>query len=450
MVNLKNALVLATAFIGWTHSAAIQTGDVIPDSYIVTFKPSIEPAAAKIHIKWANDIHARSLGKRDHTKGVEKTFDSQSGFQGYSGSFTKSTIAKIKNSKYVEVVEPNRRWKINWVNDGGEGENVEENDLEKRDMVNQNPATWGLGTISHRSNTSSNYLYDSAAGAYSYAYVVDTGIRTSHTEFEGRATVGWTAFRGNYGDSYGHGTHVSGTIAGKTYGVAKNAQLIGVKIFDSGSTTTAIALAGYTWAVSDIIFRGRSRRAVINMSISGPNSPAFNRAINLAYACNVITVVAAGNSGSDASGYSPSSAEKAITVGAIDSNWQIASFSNWGTSLNIFAPGVGVQSAWNSDDSATRILDGTSMATPHIAGLVLYAMSVNGVRQWDIVSQMQKTATTNNVLGALNSSPNLIGNNGNSQQTPAPVDSSQMKLPSKLPKLGPKMKLPMMGSPDDE
>ncbi|KAH6894694.1 peptidase S8/S53 domain-containing protein [Thelonectria olida] len=430
MVNFKNLVIVATAVFRCTLGAPTVTqGDIIPDSYIITLKPTVKAADAKVHIKWVQNVHKRHLNKRDGAKGVERRYDGKSGFQGYAGSFSKATIKAIQKRDDVQDIEPDRVWKLTLVKDPNErlsakdAEDIEERDLEKRAMINQTGATWGLATVSHRDNSSPGYLYDSSAGSNTYAYVVDTGVRLSHSEFEGRATFGWTGFGAKKDDTHGHGTHVAGTIAGKTYGVAKNAQIVSVKIFDGLFTTTSTVIAGYNWAANDIINKGRTGRAAINLSIGGGFSSAFNGAINAAFKSGVISVAAAGNANSDAWWTSPASATGAIAVGAIDSSWNIATFSNWGNTVRIFAPGVGVKSAWFSSDTATVMMSGTSMATPHVVGLILSAFSVNKIASVNVITFLTQTATASKITGNLRGAANLIGNNGNLLQLPlrAPV-----------------------------
>ena len=242
-------------------------------------------------------------------------------------------------------------------------------------------------------------------------------MRTTHREFEGRASLGYTAFPGDTVDTIGHGTHVSGTIAGKTYGVAKGASVIGVKVFQGDRSSTSVIIAGFNWAVNDIMGKNRARSAVVNMSLGGARSEAFNQAVDKASSSGVLSVVAAGNESQDASRVSPASAASAITVGAVDSNWNIASYSNFGRTLDLFGPGTGVLSAWYRSDTDTNTISGTSMATPHIVGLALNAISVNGVSGVaGVTNHLISTATKDKLGGNLRSSPNLLGNNNNNQQ----------------------------------
>ncbi|KAF5027723.1 hypothetical protein F66182_207 [Fusarium sp. NRRL 66182] len=419
MVNFKNLAFAATTLFGIAFAAPatskiakVDASEVIPGKYIVTLKSDIDTSGIQSHINWVNDnAQKRSLDKRAE-QGVERTYNGRYGFHGYAGSFDKATIDEIKESPDVESVEQDRVWKLNWVE-----EPQEESHVAKRALTTQTPSTWGLGTISHRARGFTSYIYDTVAGTNTYAYVVDTGIRASHNDFGGRATAAYTAFSGQNADTNGHGTHVAGTIAGRTYGVAKLANVLAVKVFQGSQSSTSIILAGFNWAANDIVSKGRAGRSVINMSLGGPVSTSFNNAVNAASQSGVLSVVAAGNEATSASTKSPASAASAITVGAIDSNWAIASYSNYGTAVDIFGPGSAVQSAWYNSDTATSTISGTSMASPHIAGLALYGISVNGITGiTGITNWLRTTATSGRITGNLRSSPNLIGNNGNSAQ----------------------------------
>ncbi|KAF5010345.1 hypothetical protein FDECE_3496 [Fusarium decemcellulare] len=417
MVNFKNLAIAATALFGGLTAGApvaeLNTGKVVPGSYIITLKSDIKAAEVQSHLEWVEDIHKRSLNKRDGQNGVERTYDGKYGFKGYAGTFDKQTIEEIKENPDVEIVEQDKIWTLDWIKE----EPDQDAHLEKRALTTQTGAPWGLGTVSHRSKGSTSYIYDTTAGQGTYAYIVDTGIRATHNEFEGRATAAWSAFSGDNADTAGHGTHVAGTIAGKTYGVAKKANILAVKVFQGEESTTSIILSGFNWAVNDIISKGRTTKSVINMSLGGGYSASFNNAVESASSSGVLSVIAAGNEAQNAANVSPASAPSAVTVGAIDSTWTIASYSNYGTVLDIFGPGTGVLSAWYTSNSATNTISGTSMATPHIVGLALYGISVNGVSGVSgVTNWLKTTATSGKISGSLRSSPNLIGNNGNSQQ----------------------------------
>ncbi|KAI7215870.1 hypothetical protein KC333_g5178 [Hortaea werneckii] len=239
-------------------------------------------------------------------------------------------------------------------------------------VTTQNNAPYGLARLSTRANvTGTVYNYDSTAGAGAFAYVVDTGINTQHRDFQGRAILGagFPSTQAN-SDGNGHGTHVAGTIGSATYGVAKRSTLIAVKVLsDSGSGYLSDVIAGIEWAVNNATASKRIGKSVMNLSLGSAKSQIVNDAISAAVRAGMFVAVAAGNNGADAAGFSPASEPLACTVGAIDSKNAAASFSNYGTSLDIWAPGVSILSTWIGSNSATATLSGTSMASPHIAGL---------------------------------------------------------------------------------
>ncbi len=225
--------------------------------------------------------------------------------------------------------------------------------------------TWGLDRIDQRSlPLSGTYTAPSAAGVT--AYVLDSGIRIGHREFAGRAAHGWDFVDNdaNADDCNGHGTHVAGTIGGRTYGVAADVKLVGVRVLDcKGKGAYSAIIKGVDWVTARA-----TRPAVANMSLGGTTSRTLNDAVHRSIAKGVTYVVAAGNDSRDACRQSPASAAAAITVGATDNTDTRGSFSNFGSCLDIFAPGVRITSASQSSNTATKTMSGTSMASPHVAG----------------------------------------------------------------------------------
>ncbi|KAM5352866.1 hypothetical protein ACJ41O_005588 [Fusarium nematophilum] len=372
-----------------------QGSDIVEGKYIITLKPSVIEPQVEDHISWVSDIHSRSLHRRDES-GVDKVWTDT--FKGYSGEFDDETIKEIEASDDVISVEP-----------------VRVIELFQQTTVTQRPAPWGLGSISHRTPNWREYPYDQSAGRDMWAYVVDTGIHINHTDFEGRAHLGYNAYPNTpFIDANGHGTHCAGTIAGRIHGVAKLSSVIAIKVFHTGSSTTDIVLDGYEWAVTNITNTpGRLHRSVVSMSLGGGRSEAFNAAVEAATRAGVLTVVAAGNSGQDARNFSPASAPSAITVGAVDISNTRPDFSNFGPLVDIFAAGVDVVSAWVGSNTATRSISGTSMACPHVAGLALYLRAKEGLTTPQSVTERIKNLATRGVVrnpGA--GSPNLLAYNG--------------------------------------
>jgi len=224
----------------------------------------------------------------------------------------------------------------------------------KRSNADEPNAPWGLARISHRNPGSTDYVYDTSAGEGTCVYVLDTGINAQHVDFGGRAT-NLAVLVGPNTDDNGHGTHVAGTIGGATYGVAKLAQLFSIKVLDStgvGSVSTAID--GVQIALVDALTRAScAGRTVACMSFGGSKSTALNAAVSAAIDAGLFFAVAAGNGGIDLSEISPASAAGAFAAGATDSDDNAASFSNFGAGLGVWAPGVGVTSAWIGSDTAT-------------------------------------------------------------------------------------------------
>ena len=264
--------------------------------------------------------------------------------------------------------------------------------MEDDDPTTERDAPWGLARISHRKSLSfgtfNKYLYSADGGEGVDAYVIDTGTNIEHVDFEGRATWGKTIpINDPDEDGNGHGTHCSGTVAGKKYGVAKKANVIAVKVLRSnGSGSMSDVVKGVEFAAQshldkvDALKKSKKDKkfkgSVANMSLGGGKSPTLDRAVNAAVDAGIHFAVAAGNDNADSCKYSPASAEKAVTVGASTLADERAYFSNFGKCNDIFAPGLNIQSTWKGSKYATNIISGTSMASPHIAGLLAYFLSL--------------------------------------------------------------------------
>jgi subtilisin family serine protease len=281
---------------------------------------------------------------------------------------------------------------------------VEEDGLVTADVTQSNPP-WGLDRIDQRNRPlSGTYTYN-WTGSGVRAYVIDTGILTSHTQFGGRASNVFDAFGGNGSDCNGHGTHVAGTIGGSTYGVAKSSLPRGVRVLNcSGSGSNSGVIAGVDWVRTNHI-----APAVANMSLGGGASSALDTAVNNLSNAGVTIAVAAGNSNADACGSSPARAANAITVGSTTTSDARSSFSNFGPCLDIFAPGSGILSAWWTSTTATATLSGTSMASPHVAGAAaLYKQANPSASAGTIRNALVNNATTNVISGAGSGSPNRL------------------------------------------
>jgi len=272
-------------------------------------------------------------------------------------------------------------------------------------VATQTGAPWGLDRIDQRDrplNGTYNYNW---TGSGVRVYVIDTSIRTTHTQFGGRASNVFDVNGGNGQDCNGHGTHVSGTIGGSTYGVAKSALLRGVKVFQCANTTsTSNIIAGVNYVTANRILP-----AVANMSVGGGASSSMDTAVNNLINSGVTVAVAAGNSSTDACTQSPARLAAAITVGSTTSTDARSSFSNIGTCLDLFAPGSSIPSSWYTSDTATATLSGTSMASPHVAGAAaLYKQANPSASPATIRNALVNNSTTNRLTGIGTGSPNRL------------------------------------------
>ena len=369
----------ATAAAATPAAAAPATGQIrlagtataIPDSYIVVLKGAKTARAAQ-------DGLAKRFGGT-----VKQDFGAV--LNGFEARMSESAAKRLAADPGVAYVEQNQTVSLS---------------------ATQTGATWGIDRIDQRNRPlSTTYTYSQTAGNVT-AYIIDTGIRFAHTDFGGRATSGYDAVDGGSADDCnGHGTHVAGTVGGTRYGVAKAVRLVGVRVLNcSGSGSNAGVIAGVNW-----VTQNARKPAVANMSLGGGASTALDNAVANSISSGVSYALAAGNSNANACSSSPARVASAITVGSTTSTDARSSFSNYGTCLDIFAPGSSITSAWYTSNSATNTISGTSMASPHVAGAAALVLSATpSATPAQVRDRLVTTSTPNVVTGAGTGSPNRL------------------------------------------
>lgn len=355
---------------------------IIPGRYIVVFKDGADVAAVDAAIAEAQVAAAATEG----SGAVDVHYHYEAALVGFAASMPASSLEALKKNSNVAYIEPDQVITLS---------------------ATQSPVTWGLDRIDQRNLPLSNSFTYNSTGAGVTAYIIDTGILYGHNEFGGRASFGYDAFGGNGADCNGHGTHVSGTVGGSTYGVAKGVTLKAVRVLDcSGSGTTSGVIAGVNWVTSH---HTGTAPAVANMSLGGGASSSLDTAVNNAINDGVTFAIAAGNSNKDACRYSPARVPAAITVGATTNTDARASYSNYGACLDLFAPGSSITSAWYLSTTATNTISGTSMATPHVAGVAaLYLQGNSAASPATVRNAIVANATPGVVINEGRKSPDLL------------------------------------------
>ena len=383
LVALSVAVVVLTAAHGQNSNAGLgkfrrQRADKrIPDQYIVVLKDDVTDVESEA-IRLSRDFGGDRNGGHTYEHAIK----------GFSVRMPEARAAKLADDPRVAFVEEDGVVSL---------------------VTTQTNATWGLDRIDQRDlPLDTNYNYN-ATGAGVKAYIIDTGIRATHTQIAGRVISGFTAINDGLGtnDGNGHGTHVSGTVGGTTYGVAKNVTLVAVRVLDSsGSGTNSGVIAGVDFVTSD---HQAGQPAVANMSLGGGISTALDDAVTNSINDGVTYAIAAGNSNVDACTTSPARVASAITVGATTITDARASFSNFGPCLDIFAPGNNITSSWNTSDTATNTISGTSMATPHVTGVAALFLETNPTASpATVTAAIVNNSTPNKVTSAGTGSPNRL------------------------------------------
>ena len=310
-----------------------------------------------------------------------------------------------------------------------------EADAPVRASETQSPATWGLDRIDQRTLPLNNSYTYAQSGAGVTAYVIDTGIRTAHVEFSGRAVAGYSAIADGRGsdDCNGHGTHVAGTVGGETYGVAQDVRLVAVRVLDcQGSGSNAGVIAGVDWVTQN---HTAGAPAVANMSLGGGASSALDTAVSNSIADGVTYSLAAGNdSGANACNGSPGRVAAGLTVGSSTNTDARSSFSNIGSCVDLFAPGSNITSAWYTGNTTTNTISGTSMAAPHVAGAAALHLQANpGASPASVSSAIIGNATTGRLTNIGTGSPNrlLFTGTGSTTPTPEPTPTTCSTMPER-------------------
>jgi len=380
------AVLLCVAVASATLAPLLHTDNekVIPGSYIVVYKDGLVSQDRDIHVLALKDAIKAA---NDDESEIVRVYDNA--LLGFHARLSKELLNEILAHPNVAYVEADQI-------------------MTASATTTQTGATWGISRIAVQDlPTPTTYTYNTVAGGGVSVYVVDTGIYTSNVDFESRAFSVFNAISGESGeDLNGHGTHCAGTIGGKLYGVAKKAKLMGVKVLGAdGSGTNAGVIAGVDYVTKNAAVGS----SVASMSLGGGVSTALDAAVNAAVKKGIPFAVAAGNDNLNACNYSPARAADAITVGATDNKDNRASYSNYGTCVDIFAPGTSITSDWIGRTTATNTISGTSMATPHVAGVMAMRLSLDpGMTP----SEMAGWFKSNGVQGVVNSagtgSPNLF------------------------------------------
>jgi subtilisin family serine protease len=374
-LTLRRAAVIAAAFVLCALAGPAQ-GVVVDlaarettESLIVVLKPSADPAA-----------HAAGFG-------LNVRFVYRNALNGYAADVPAGLADVLAADPLVDFVE----------RDGA-----------MQASTTQTGATWGLDRIDQRNLPLSGTFTYTNTGAGVKAYIIDTGIRRTHSQFGGRAVFGYDAVgpANLVQDCNGHGTHVAGTVGGSTYGVAKGVTLVAVRVLDCvGNGLTSWVIAGVDWVTGN---HAAGQPATANMSLGGGASAALDTAVRNSIADGVSYAVAAGNDGANACSYSPARVGEAMTIGATEQNDAKASFSNFGSCVDWFAPGVNITSAWFTTDTATNTISGTSMATPHTTGVAALYLQGNPGSSPAIVRDALYAGTTKGIVTASSTANNHL------------------------------------------
>jgi len=412
MLSLLSILAISATILASPINPSDDRPKYIPGKYLVQLQSGANAAAVATH-----HDNVRRLARRSEThEPIERTF-SIDNLNAYLGDLDEGTAAEIANLDEVLSVAPDEYIYL---------EKTDFAPLSNRDLTTQSPSIWSLGDLSHKAAGATEHVYDSSAGEGTTAYIFDTGIRLTHQEFEGRARFGIDAIRNSTDpslgskDSDGHGTHCAATVGGKTYGVAKRASLVDIKVFDGATGSVSATLTGIQWAVNDVVARGAQKSSVFSMSLSAQTiSTLMDDAVKAAYNAGILTIAAAGNENAPIGDSTPARLPEAFTVGMTQPDRGRVNIiadiygSNYGPEMDVFAPGRDIVSASHLSDTGTATKTGTSMATPLVAGLVCYLRALEGgLATPKQAADRVLALALKNVVGDPKGSPNILVYNG--------------------------------------
>jgi subtilisin family serine protease len=382
------------------HVMSVAGARAVPNSYIVVLKD--EMSARSATPQTASDLSQRYGGQ------VRRTWSAA--LHGFNAQMSDEQAQRLAADPRVAYVQADSEVHIT--------------------DTQANPPSYGLDRLDQRDLPLDNSYTFATTASNVHAYIIDTGIRVTHQTFGGRATFGHNSVDANNTDCNGHGTHVSGTVGGQQFGVAKGVALVAVKVLNcQGSGTTAQVVDGINWVAQNAI-----KPAVANMSLGGGADTSIDNAVTAAIASGVTFAIASGNENADACNSSPARVTAAITVNASDRDDARASFSNFGTCTDIFAPGVNITSSWNTSDTATNTISGTSMATPHVTGAAALWLATHPTdTPAQVAAGLTGAATADKISDPGTGSPNKLLFTGAAGGTPPPTTPPPTTPPPTTP-----------------
>ncbi|KAK9759991.1 hypothetical protein K7432_016432 [Basidiobolus ranarum] len=362
----------------------------LDNRYIIKLKGEADTLQVDRFLKSKLDQYNRGRSGGNAIRNELRTKFNLNNFKAYAGTLSEALVVELSSHSDIDFIEAEQEYSLS--------------------ESQSDPPSWGLPRISQRTlNLTAPYTYPTSAGEGVDVYVLDTGIYAAHADFEGRASLPVSFIQGEETeDLNGHGTHVAGTVGGKTFGVAKKVKLIGVKVLSGkGTGSTSGVISGINWVAEQA--KSSGRKSVANLSLGGGKSAALTAAVEAAVKAGVSFIVAAGNESQDACNVSPANAPSAFAVGSTTPTDSRRHTSNWGSCVQISAPGTEINSAYIGDVNASKKLSGTSMASPHVAGVAALLLAEGQVSTPQQVYAALTSAATKDVLTDLKgATPNLL------------------------------------------